>query len=143
METLDTLKRLLSSHLESGAVDSAVELLATAKPTATPPDIADTAMILGGLSLGLSIATSLKRIADSMEPTIEGIEVPAPPSLENAWFSPGNGGDLGSARLRDLVEVTFKDGRPNAQWLLGDAIDWSQKHLCLKPIFGAWRPVRR
>lgn len=66
-ETVDTLKRLLYSHLEKGAVDSAVELLATAKPSPTPPDTADVAMILGGLALGLSIAGSLKRIANAIE----------------------------------------------------------------------------
>jgi hypothetical protein len=66
-EALDTLKLLLSSHLENGAVLSAANLIATAKSTETPPDPAETAMILGGLALGLSIATSLKRIADAIE----------------------------------------------------------------------------
>lgn len=98
---------------------------------------------LFGAGATIAIAISLKRIADSMEPTIGEAAEPSEAPPENAWCWPDDGGARGAVRLRDLVEVTFKDRRPNAQWLLGDAIDWSGPDLRLKSIFGAWRPIRR
>lgn len=66
MNDLDTLKRLLSSHLEKGAAESADELIEATRSVGTTET--DVAMMFAGFGLALSIVVSLKRIADALEP---------------------------------------------------------------------------
>ena len=43
-----------------------------------------------------------------------------------------------------LVDLKRGDGSEEAQWLLGDALDWSRLGKPrLKSIFSAWRPALR
>ena len=130
-EASDTKKHPLFSLLENAAAHWAGEVKGWGDAQSSDSI---------GILTNLSIAISLKRIADQGEPI--NVKAEAPP--ENAWLFRTDSRDLDQMDLYDLIEVSFPDSRPHAQWLLGDAIDWSHRpERILKPIFAAWRRVRR
>lgn len=135
----DILKRLLSSHFEKGAVDSAAEFVASLPSSQGSP--ADEAMILGGMSLALSIATSLKRIADALEPAkVEGVPIPNI-KIGDEWLISEHR-LLGTLSLSTLVEIEYHTGT-RERWMLGDAIDWAHPEpRRLKSTLRLWRPVK-
>lgn len=118
--------------MEPGVLDA----LGDGSGPVSPPRSADGV----AFATNISIAISLKRIADAMGPRSPSkAEVPA----ENQWLYPDDVSYLDVMDPHDQIEVSFIDGRPTSTWLLGDAIDWSVKRRRLKLIFGAWRPVCR